>query len=204
MKKFIALVLSIFIVLGLASCAKPSAEEYVKEYMDILCCKDEEQLLEKYVNGEDIDDAVESELGDDISVLGLDGMEDFLLAIFKSLDYEIVSVEEDGENATAKVKFDTIDFKASYENAVKDTISWVKDNPFASTSTITNKIMENYTNEIEKAAQNTKTEEVTVEFDLVYEDGEWEISNGSSAVEEVFSGMLNGMNDINANLESYF
>ncbi len=142
MKKIIAILMSCLILIGFTGCGGPSAEEVLKEHMDILCCKDENKVMEKYINGEEVDEQYEKSLGKDLMSLKASGLDAFMLSMFQNLDYEINSVEENKDSATAKVTFKTIDFGKAYEKAVKKTISWFKNNLSASSATLTNKIME--------------------------------------------------------------
>lgn len=204
MKKIIAILMSCLILIGFTGCGGPSAEEVLKEHMDILCCKDENKVMEKYINGEEVDEQYEKSLGKDLMSLKASGLDAFMLSMFQNLDYEINSVEENKDSATAKVTFKTIDFGKAYEKAVKKTISWFKNNLSASSATLTNKIMENFTKEINKAGKSEKNQTKTVTFLMSKGDDGWEIINGSSALNEVFSDIESEMTKVNANIESYF
>ena len=204
MKKIMALIMAIFIMFGFTGCGGPSAEESLTSYLDVMCCKDEDKVLEKYINGEEVDEDYKEFLGDDFQYFKSSGIDEFMLSIYKNLNYEIISVEEDGDKATGKVTFYMVDFGNSYEQAVKDTISWFKNNLSASTSDITNKIMDNFTNEINDAAQKDTSVEKTVTFIMSKEDGVWNIDNMNSAMDELFSDAMSDMNDVNNNINDYF
>ncbi|MCO8193193.1 DUF5105 domain-containing protein [Anaerofustis sp. NSJ-163] len=204
MKKIMALIMAIFIMFGFTGCGGPSAEESLTSYLDVMCCKDEDKVLEKYINGEEVDEDYKEFLGDDFQYFKSSGLDEFMLALYKNLDYEVVSVEENGDTATGKVTFYMVDFGNSYEQAVKDTISWFKNNLSASTSDITNKIMDNFTNEINDAAQKDTSVEKTVTFIMSKEDGVWNIDNMNSAMDELFSDAMSDMNDVNNNINDYF
>lgn len=63
--------------------------------------------------------------------------------------------------------------------------------------------MENFTKEMNEAGKKDKLKEKDVTFLMSKEDGNWVISNSSSATKEIFSDMTNAINEVNNNLESY-
>lgn len=123
-----------------------------------MCCKDEDKVLEKYINGEEVDEQYKEYFGDDLQYFKSSGIDEFMLSIYKNLNYEIISVEEDGDKANAKVSFSVIDFGKAYDQAMKDSVKWFMDNTSASDSDITNKLMENFTKEINNVAKEGKFE----------------------------------------------
>ena len=204
MKKIIALIMSIFVIFTFTGCGGPSAEEAAKEYMNIIFCKDEEEIFAKYLKGEEIDSEYEEMFGDELEGIDQDGMDDCLISMFKNIDYEILSVEEDGDSAKFTIKCYTIDFEKAYENAVIDTVDWAKTKSNFTAEQATNKIMENLTKEINKAGEKDKPNEKNVTFLMSKEDNMWYITNAKTATEDIFSDMTEGINKENNNLESYF
>lgn len=63
--------------------------------------------------------------------------------------------------------------------------------------------MENFIKEMNEAGKKDKPKEKDVTFLMSKEDGNWVISNSSSATQEIFSDMTNAINEVNNNLESY-
>lgn len=205
MKKIMALIMAIFIMFGFTGCGGPSAEESLTSYLDVMCCKDEDKVLEKYINGEEVDEDYKEFLGDDFQYFKSSGIDEFMLSIYKNLNYEIISVEEDGDKANAKVSFSVIDFGKAYDQAMKDSVKWFMDNTSASDSDITNKLMENFTKEINNAAKEGKFEQKEVTMILSKDDEDyWNIDNMNSAMNDLFEEGTNDIDDINNNLDSYF
>ncbi|WP_329379626.1 DUF5105 domain-containing protein [Anaerofustis sp. HA2171] len=205
MKKIIALIMSIFVIFSLTGCGGEKPEDFLKTYLDIMCCKDEDKVLEKYINGEEVDEQYKEYFGDDLQYFKSSGIDEFMLSIYKNLNYEIISVEEDGDKANAKVSFSVIDFGKAYDQAMKDSVKWFMDNTSASDSDITNKLMENFTKEINNAAKEGKFEQKEVTMILSKDDeGYWNVDNMNSAMNDLFEEGTNDINDINNNIESYF
>ncbi|MGO5358885.1 hypothetical protein ACTQYZ_06255 [Anaerofustis sp. LCP19S3_F7] len=205
MKKIIALIMSIFVICSLTGCGGEKPEEFLATYLDVMCCKDEDKVLEKYINGEEVDEYYEEALGADLKYFKSSGIDEFMLSIYKNLNYEIISVEQDGDKATAKVNFSVVDFGKAYDQAMKDSVKWFMDNMSASDSDISNKLMENFTKEINNTAKKGDFKEKEITFIMSKDDeGYWNIDNMNSAMNDLFEEGTNDINDINNNLDSYF
>ena len=205
MKKIIALIMSIFVIFSLTGCGGEKPEEFLATYLDVMCCKDEDKVLEKYINGEEVDEYYEEALGADLKYFKSSGIDEFMLSIYKNLNYEIISVEQDGDKATAKVNFSVVDFGKAYDQAMKDSVKWFMDNMSASDSDISNKLMENFTKEINDTAKKGDFKEKEITFIMSKDDeGYWNIDNMNSAMNDLFEEGTNDINDINNNLDSYF
>ncbi|MGN8913815.1 hypothetical protein [Anaerofustis butyriciformans] len=205
MKKIIALIMSIFVIFSLTGCGGEKPEEFLATYLDVMCCKDEDKVLEKYINGEEVDEYYEEALGADLKYFKSSGIDEFMLSIYKNLNYEIISVEQDGDKATAKVNFSVVDFGKAYDQAMKDSVKWFMDNMSASDSDISNKLMENFTKEINNTAKKGDFKEKEITFIMSKDDeGYWNIDNMNSAMNDLFEEGTNDINDINNNLDSYF
>lgn len=205
MKKIIALIMSLFVIFSLTGCGGEKPDEFLATYLDVMCCKDEDKVLEKYINGEEVDEYYEEALGEDLKYFKSSGIDEFMLSIYKNLNYEIISVEQDGDSATAKVNFSVIDFGEAYDQAMKDTISWFMDNMSASDSDISNKLIDNFTKEINNTAKKGDFKEKEITFIMSKDDeGYWNIDNMNSAMNDLFEEGTNDIDDINNNLDSYF
>lgn len=205
MKKIIALIMSIFVIFSLTGCGGEKPEEFLATYLDVMCCKDEDKVLEKYINGEEVDEYYEEALGADLKYFKSSGIDEFMLSIYKNLNYEIISVEQDGDKATAKVNFSVVDFGKAYDQAMKDSVKWFMYNMSASDSDISNKLMENFTKEINNTAKKGDFKEKEITFIMSKDDeGYWNIDNMNSAMNDLFEEGTNDINDINNNLDSYF
>ena len=88
MKKIIALIMSIFVIFSLTGCGGEKPEEFLATYLDVMCCKDEDKVLEKYINGEEVDEYYEEALGADLKYFKSSGIDEFMLSLVKNLNYE--------------------------------------------------------------------------------------------------------------------
>jgi len=102
MKKTLSILVAAVLMFTLASCsflkAENTPEDVVKGYLDALKVVDMEKMDASYYAVESSDEQVTDE---DIEIFK---------ALYQDLTYEIISTEEDGTEATVKVKCNKVDY----------------------------------------------------------------------------------------------
>ena len=156
MKKFITVILSVCMLMSLFGCGRLSAEESLREKLDIICVKDEDRVLEKYINGADIDEEYKDFLSGKTFLFKNEEMKSYMFNVFKNMDYKINSVNKYKKIVAVNVTFSVLDLTKAYESAVKDTVKWYKKNPKADNKEIAMKIMTLVTENIGIYAKENK------------------------------------------------
>ncbi|MCR2033734.1 hypothetical protein [Anaerofustis stercorihominis] len=204
MKKFITVILSVCMLMSLFGCGRLSAEESLREKLDIICVKDEDRVLEKYINGADIDEEYKDFLSGKTFLFKNEEMKSYMFNVFKNMDYKINSVNKYKKIVAVNVTFSVLDLTKAYESAVKDTVKWYKKNPKADNEEIAMKIMTMVTENIGIYAKENKNKinKNTVVL-MQKKDGEWEIINMDAVINDIFD-FEEDMRKINNNIPNYF
>lgn len=181
MKKVIVLILCCSIAFVLTGCGRPTAKgalgKYLKDVRSGSFLEDSDAAR----------DAVgEIELTDD-------DVADLLLS---KLSYEILSVKEDGDKATAEVKISNVDMDAVLEKALTGYLAEALDKATSENGKdMTDKeysqmFLAHISKEIEK--EDVQMVSSTVKVDMSYIGDQWEIEPSNDFYDAILGGLLTG------------
>lgn len=181
MKKVIVLILCCSIAFVLTGCGRPTAkgalEKYLKDVRSGSFLEDSDAAR----------DAVgEMDLTDD-------DVADLLLS---KLSYEILSVKEDGDKATAEVKISNVDMDAVLEKALTGYLAEALDKAISENGKdMTDKeysqmFLGHISKEIEK--KDVQMVSSTVKVDMSYIGDQWEIEPSNDFYDAILGGLLTG------------
>lgn len=181
MKKVIVLLLCCSIAFVLTGCGRPTAKHALEKYL-----KD----VRTGAFLEDSDSA--REVIDEIDLTD-DDVADLLLS---KLSYEILSVQEDEDKATAEVKISNVDMDAVLEKALTGYLAEALDKAMSedgkeiSDEEYGKMFLAHISKEIQR--DDVKMVSNTVEVQMSYVGNQWEIEPFADFYDAILGGMLNG------------
>ena len=198
MKKILAVILAVVLVLGLAACGKSSAKEGTPQaalegFLDAVKDMDFVKMQDYLTSGLSEDDLGMDELPD--------GFLDMLKAWSKDLKYTIGDAKIDGDDATVHADITYTDASEIIANAMTAYITEaMKLAMSGNVDSITEEEMAQLLFDcIEEETNNTKenkTADVSLDFELENVDGEWKISDlPDEMLDVILSNMLSAMSD---------
>lgn len=175
MKKGIAILLSLIMVLLMAGCGKTeSPSEVADKFFKAIKEKDSETISEIY-EGNDLDlSKAGGEMMDDDSGLSKEVQEKFIEKIF-DFDYEISDEEIKDDEATVKVKITSYALGDMIASVYTDLVAWAVENMFDAPSEedTAKKTSEIFTEKLDET-EKTFTKEMNLK--LVKKDDKWIVS----------------------------
>ncbi len=186
MKKWLVVVLALALMIGLAGCGEPRAEDTVREYCNALKAADFEKmgtLKAKPAGSEDI-------LGD-FDEAKLTILYDYFKKNAANIVYEIKDVKTDGDVSRISVEFRYVDAAEVARRGIQDFV--LKAFSMALSSPTEEELEQTLNECFQNAMDTTKTGEATetVVFDCVKTEGKWKIREVSDGLVSVFTCNMN-------------
>lgn len=118
--------------------------------------------------------------------------EEYMKAIFKTLSWEIVSAEEDGDTVVVKANITAIDMKNAMQDYITQAFRYALTtaylDPKPTEEEVTEKMEEMFMNSIQNQSEKTVTNEV--EIKVMQEDGKWKIVSDEAFGNAVTGGLF--------------
>lgn len=191
LKKVLSLVFSLVMLISFTACGGPSAEDTLKSGLDALKSGDQ-----SYFNNS------LSTVENDFDDIDKKDTEKALKTIFSTMDYEIVSSNEEGNKATVKVKITNKDYSKAIEKYFSDAMTYIFSNLDASDSEIDAKMVELLLNAIDNTSKGDASVTNEVDFTLTKGDNGWVIDKPSDdAINAIYGNMVKGLEDLQSSLK---
>ncbi len=188
MKKLLAMLLAALMVLSLCACGSsappPKAEDAVIAFSEAMKAFDTAKMGTYLVNNEDIEDEIEAE--DEYAALFLDKFKEWA----KNIAYEIMSAEEQNEEATVEVKYTFADSTPIISEFIQEYLIQAFSLAFSGG---TDEDMDRIAQEIlvdKLATVEPSYTESTVKYSLKMVEKEWKINEVPDEVVNVLSANL--------------
>lgn len=181
MKKVVVLLLCCSITFVLTGCVRPTAKHALEKY------------LKDVRTGAFLEDSDAAREAIDEMNLTDDDVADLLLS---KLSYEILSVQEDEDKATAEVKITNVDMDAVLEKALAGYLAEALDKAMSedgkdrSDEEYGKMFLAHISKEIQR--DDVKMVSDTVEVQMSYVGNQWEIEPSADFYDAILGGMLNG------------
>lgn len=178
MKKFLIIIMSLFMVVGCSCKNEDSASASVEKYLD------------RYRNNESVVmDELDSYIAkEELSDTQKDVYRDVLQRQYKDLKYKVTDEKYDGDTAVVTVKITVYDLY----KVQKDADKYLAEHPEEfndETDSYDKTIFINY--KLDEMKKNTDTVEYTLEVNVKKEDGKWKVEQLNESDLEKIHGIYN-------------
>lgn len=123
---------------------------------------------------------------------------EYIKAIFKTLSWEIISAEEDGDTVVVKANITAIDMKNAMQDYITQAFRYALTtaylDPKPTEEEITAKMEEMFMDSIQSQSEKTVTSEV--EIKVMQEDGKWKVVTDEAFENAVTGGLFDAYADL--------
>ena len=195
MRRWISALLIIILVIGMTGCSGETPEQAVTNAIEAIKKMDQEELS-RYIEYDDL-------VNTDDSTELTEQEEEQAKSIFKNLEYEIKTSDEDGDTAVVNANITNIDMGVVFSEMFMEMFSRAFEDAFSSdpmTEEETDEMMLNLMAELmEKHRDTTVTNNVSIKLNKV--DNQWKIEMDDELQNALMGNLFNVVESMNEAFE---
>ncbi len=181
--RVVAIVVILLVIIGLIYLAIPTPEKTVNNMFESLKKGDFEQTSQ-YINYNEVSLVNQLEEEDNTEITADEKI------LFESLEWNIKSVNEQGDTASIEVEVTNKDYEVAFKNYIQEMFKKFLNNDDISEQEQFDLLL----NEIKKEETGTKTTTQTIT--VVKENGRWKVKADDSLTKALYPGLEEGINSI--------